>query len=372
MGVILRLKERVRECSCFGAAPHVPLTSNARNEEMLKAASRFSIQVGNCMDAIKAGCATNLKLLSTTQTAMSQVLPQAYDDHGEGAVPVTTAIPVGGHGAEPEKVSSLGNEMVHKLEIEVLAPLTRWQGVHSQLQSRYKALENARLEVDARRHDHSKVAQKVSAMRVKVSDGIQPETKVDPLIHALSHKEAQVKIATENFDQQEAQLARDLEALITDAHYLKHYIAAALRLQGTALLDGSDTFGELDSSATQAQAAATSPASANGRALPASPLGTSSIASEAGEAKHAEVTDSANVRPGRLNDGPPRVVVEEVTNTGAGGSAASPRGVSPSVTSAGATSFAASDLASIGGMLGNSSPVVDNLATSRRPASVTS
>lgn len=30
-------------------------------------------------------------------------------------------------------------------------------------------------------------------MRVKVSDGIQPETKVDPLIHALSHKEAQVK-----------------------------------------------------------------------------------------------------------------------------------------------------------------------------------
>lgn len=30
MGVILRLKERVRECSCFGAAPHVPLTSNAR------------------------------------------------------------------------------------------------------------------------------------------------------------------------------------------------------------------------------------------------------------------------------------------------------------------------------------------------------
>ncbi|KAL4854749.1 Histidinol-phosphate aminotransferase 2 [Chlorella vulgaris] len=372
MGVILRLKERVRECSCFGAAPHVPLTSNARNEEMLKAANRFSIQVGNCMDAIKAGCATNLKLLSTTQTAMSQVLPQAYDDHGEGAVPVTTAIPVGGHNAEPEKVSSLGNDMVHKLEIEVLAPLTRWQGVHSQLQSRYKALENARLEVDARRHDHSKLAQKVSAMRVKVSDGIQPETKVDPLIHALSHKEAQVKIATENFDQQEAQLARDLEALITDAHYLKHYIAAALRLQGTALLDGSDTFGELDSSATQAQAAATSPASANGRALPASPLGTSSIASEAGEVKHAEVTDSANVRPGRLNDGPPRVVVEEVTNAGAGGSAASPRGVSPSVTSAGATSFAASDLASIGGMLGNSSPVVDNLATSRRPASVAS
>lgn len=30
-------------------------------------------------------------------------------------------------------------------------------------------------------------------------------------------------VATENFDQQEAQLARDLEALITDAHYLKHY-----------------------------------------------------------------------------------------------------------------------------------------------------
>lgn len=334
---------------------------------MLKAASRFSVQVHNCMEAIKAGCATNLKLLATTQTAMSTVLPQAYDDHGEGAVPVTTPIPIGGHGAEPEKVSSLGNEMVHKLEIEVLAPLTRWQGVHTQLQSRYKGLEAARLEVDARRHEHSKVAQKVSAMRVKISDGIQPETKVDPLIHTLSHKEAQVKIATENFDQQEAQLARDLEALITDAHYLKHYIAAALRLQGTALLDGSDAFGELDSTVTQAQAVATSPGSANGRAMPASPLGTSSIASEVGDLRQGEGVDTGNVRPGRITQGPPRVVVEELGGAGAGtgGSIAS-----PSVTSAGATSFAASDLASIGGMLGNSSPVVDNLATSRRPASV--
>lgn len=67
---------------------------------------------------------------------------------------------------------------------------------------------------------------------------------------------------TQRFDQQEAQLAQDLTSLIADARYLKHFIAAALRLESGALLGAADAFGELASAdAPPSPRAATTPVS---------------------------------------------------------------------------------------------------------------
>ena len=64
-------------------------------------------------------------------------------------------------------------------------------------------------------------------MRAKLGSGEggghKSEQKLDSTIRLLSHKEAKLKVTTQNFDQQEALLARDLAALIADGQYLKHY-----------------------------------------------------------------------------------------------------------------------------------------------------
>jgi hypothetical protein len=52
-------------------------------------------------------------------------------------------------------------------------------------------------------------------------------------------------VAAQSYADQEQVLHRDLATLISDARWLKHYMAAALRLQGTALLMAADAFGSL-------------------------------------------------------------------------------------------------------------------------------
>lgn len=77
-------------------------------------------------------------------------------------------------------------------------------------------------------------------------------------------------MANQQFDQQEALLAQDLAALIADARFLKHFVAAALRLESSALQSAADAFGELASASVPPSPRATNtPASS----AAASPLG---------------------------------------------------------------------------------------------------
>ncbi|KAI3436754.1 hypothetical protein D9Q98_006166 [Chlorella vulgaris] len=246
-----RLKERVRE-SIPGTAGE--LTSNARNKMMMKTATDFSAQVRKCERAIRTAQGANAELLSTTKATMTLPLPNTYEDSNAGAGSATSSLNlVGGPHFKADTVGRVTNESGHKLETEVLAPLTRWQDVHLQLAARYKDLENTRLELDSRRRTVTELSSRVSAMRARLGaggGGAKPEAKLDATIRTLSHKEAKLKVTTQNFEQQESLLARDLAALIADGQYLKHYVAAALRLQGGALLGAADAFGELTSAPT--------------------------------------------------------------------------------------------------------------------------
>ncbi|KAI7840379.1 hypothetical protein COHA_005922 [Chlorella ohadii] len=218
---------------------------------MMKTATDFSMQVKKCEKAIRAAHAANAELLSTTKTVMSLPLPQTFEDTNAGAGGAAVALhQVGGPNFKADALSRVANESGHKLETEVLAPLTRWQDVHLQLVARFKELENTRLELDSRRRTVADMSTKVSTMRTRLGTsggGAKTEAKLDSTIRILSHKEAKLKVTSQNFDQQEALLARDLAALIADGQYLKHYVAAALRLQGGALLGAADAFGELTS-----------------------------------------------------------------------------------------------------------------------------
>ena len=101
---------------------------------MMKTATDFSLQVKRCEKAIRAAHAANAELLATTKAVMSLPLPQTYDDSNAGAGGAASALhQVGGPGFKAEALSRVGNESGHKLETEVLAPLTRWQDVHLQL-----------------------------------------------------------------------------------------------------------------------------------------------------------------------------------------------------------------------------------------------
>jgi hypothetical protein len=270
------------------------LTSNARNKVMIKTATDFSQQVKKCEKAIRTASAANAELLTTTKATMTMPLPQTYDESNGGLGSAAAALNlVGGPSFKADAVSRVGNDSGHKLETEVLAPLTRWQEVHLQLAARFKELENTRLELDSRRRTVSELASKVSAMRSRLgtgAGGAKPEAKLDATIRMLSHKEAKLKVTTQNFDQQEALLARDLAALIADGQYLKHYVAAALRLQGGALLGAAEAFGELSGSPAPAPAPGTAQASPVG-----TPTGT--LAGGVGAAGFGAVPGSASAGP---------------------------------------------------------------------------
>ncbi|KAL4457824.1 hypothetical protein ABPG75_012689 [Micractinium tetrahymenae] len=278
-----RWKEKVRE-SMPGS--NADLTSNARNRAMMKTATDFAAQVKKCEKAIRAAHSANAELLSTTKATMALPLPQTYEDSnaGAGGAAAVALHQVGGPHFKAESISRMGNESGHKLETEVLAPLTRWQDVHLQLAARFKELENTRLELDSRRRTVTEMSNKVSQMRAKLGasgGGVKTEAKLDSTIRTLSHKEAKLKVTTQNFDQQEALLARDLAALISDGQYLKHYVAAALRLQGGALLGAADAFGEL-SSVPAAPAPVPSPADTPTSSLATSGAGAAGFGGGAG------------------------------------------------------------------------------------------
>lgn len=335
-----RFKEKMRESIPGGNA--ADLTSNARNKVMMKTAIDFSMQVKKCEKAIRAAAVANTELLSATKTTMTLPLPQTYEDNNNGAGSATGALNlVGGPGFKADIVSRVGNESGHKLETEVLAPLTRWQEVHLQLLARFKELENTRLELDSRRRTVSELSTKVSAMRAKLGStggGAKPEQKLDATIRTLSHKEAKLKVCTQNFDQQEGLLARDLAALITDGQYLKHYVAAALRLQGGALLGGADAFGELTSAPAPPPPAQHSPADTPTGAM---------AASVGGAAGFGAATASQSMPPpGAMAGGPPARTTSEASNPyhstgtlGSGAPAAANLGADRPYSSAGAASM---------------------------------
>lgn len=101
---------------------------------MMKTATDFSLQVRKCEKAIRAAHAANAELLSATKTTMTLPLPQTYEDTNGGAGSATSSLNlVGGPTFKADTVSRVTNESGHKLETEVLAPLTRWQEVHLQL-----------------------------------------------------------------------------------------------------------------------------------------------------------------------------------------------------------------------------------------------
>lgn len=111
---------------------------------MMQAVNVFGAQVKKCEAAIRSAHASNLELLTATQGAMAVPLPQAYQGvaSGSAATPTSVALDlVGGTGADVQGVSRAGNEAGHKLETEVLAPLSRWQQVHRQLQVRLARLQ---------------------------------------------------------------------------------------------------------------------------------------------------------------------------------------------------------------------------------------
>ena len=127
-------------------------------------------------------------------------------------------------------------------------------------------------------------------------------------------------VTSQNFDQQEALLARDLAALIADGQYLKHYVAAALRLQGGALLGAADAFGELTSGGvaaapmpagpspgttpTGAMAAAGMGAAGFGAAGAASSSGVPPAAAVSGPGSHRSMSDGGNpYHTGSLSSG---------------------------------------------------------------------
>lgn len=96
-------------------------------------------------------------------------------------------------------------------------------------------------------HPSTHHACRVSSMRAKLGQsggGAKTEQKLDSTIRILSHKEAKLKVTSQNFDQQEALLARDLAALIADGQYLKHY-GAPLGLGGEGLGVCASTGGDL-------------------------------------------------------------------------------------------------------------------------------
>lgn len=316
-----RWKEKVRESM---PGTHTDLTSNARNKAMMKTATDFSMQVKKCEKAIRAAHAANAELLSTTKTVMSLPLPQTFEETNAGAGGAAVALhQVGGPNFKADALSRVANESGHKLETEVLAPLTRWQDVHLQLVARFKELENTRLELDSRRRTVAEMSTKVSAMRTRLGTsggGAKTEAKLDSTIRILSHKEAKLKVTSQNFDQQEALLARDLAALIADGQYLKHYVAAALRLQGGALLGAADAFGELTSGAvaaapmpagpspgttpTGAMAAAGMGAAGFGAAGAASSSGVPPAAAVSGPGSHRSMSDGGNpYHTGSLSSG---------------------------------------------------------------------
>lgn len=101
---------------------------------MMKTATDFSQQVRKCEKAIRAASAANAELLSATKGTMTMPLPQTYDESNGGLGSATAALNlVGGPSFKADAVSRVGNDSGHKLETEVLAPLTRWQEVHMQL-----------------------------------------------------------------------------------------------------------------------------------------------------------------------------------------------------------------------------------------------
>ena len=107
-------------------------------------------------------------------------------------------------------------------------------------------------------------------------------------------------VTSQNFDQQEALLARDLAALIADGQYLKHYVAAALRLQGGALLGAADAFGELTSGVAAAPApAGPSPGGTPTGAIAAAGMGAAGFGAAAGG------PSSSGVPPAVALSGPP-------------------------------------------------------------------
>jgi hypothetical protein len=177
---------------------------------MIKTATDFSQQVKKCEKAIRTASAANAELLTTTKATMTMPLPQTYDESNGGLGSAAAALNlVGGPSFKADAVSRVGNDSGHKLETEVLAPLTRWQEVHLQLavsalllcsygelgallpppprltpawlpawppspacahrgcapapppaQARFKELENTRLELDSRRRTVSELASK--------------------------------------------------------------------------------------------------------------------------------------------------------------------------------------------------------------------
>lgn len=70
---------------------------------------------------------------------------------------------------------------------------------------------------------------------------------------------APAAVAAQSFADLEQLLHRDLATLITDARWLRHYAAAALRLQGNALLGAAEAFGPLPAQSPPARKLAEPP-----------------------------------------------------------------------------------------------------------------
>jgi hypothetical protein len=108
-------------------------------------------------------------------------------------------------------------------------------------------------------------------------------------------------VAAQNYADQEQLLHRDLSTLLADASWLRHYAAAALRLQGNALLAAAEAFGPMPAAPSPPASKVAAPAPAR----PASPGSAFQGARDAGRGGTAAAGSLPRTAASGLGDGSP-------------------------------------------------------------------
>ncbi|GAB4820649.1 hypothetical protein N2152v2_007695 [Parachlorella kessleri] len=268
MGAFTRFKETMKQKTLLSHCvdgKFMP-TPNQRNTVMLKEAADFQVQLSRMDKELRSMQASVESLLNVTRAVAAAPLPHVYEETAAGAGgAVKPPESIGGPRFRADAVSQVAIELSRRMEAEVLGPLERWKLAHEHLLTKFSEGERLRLDLDGRRRQVAELAGRAQALQAKGAGGQKGAEKAQAQLEAamakLHQKEEKMTceeggwdataaidsdddaVASEAHTQAEADLHRQLTALIKDAAYLRNFMATGLAVQGSALTDASAAMG---------------------------------------------------------------------------------------------------------------------------------
>jgi len=205
------------------------VTSNSRNEMMMRDAEKFAYQLRKIEAHVKRMQKDAHDMISDTRNIMLCSLPRTFDFTPSGqAVPEDPDPKLIGQSVQLDRFASADALLKQRLDEEVSEPLEAWLAAFLDVQSRMRKLEALRLELDSRR----RTVDNLYAVAERQKQGLETGSaklreKHEATLRTLQHKESKKNAVLAAFQEHECNTYQALYTLLKDTTCLKDYTAVA-------------------------------------------------------------------------------------------------------------------------------------------------